>query len=118
MGTATNNTWRFVYDPRVTLVRSNSTWLFIKGLAEASDPMSAWRARDFNDSGWSNAPAPFFFGDPYTNAVIRGTLLSDMNSNYTSIYLRQEFNVENRGAILSLLLNHQSDDGFIAWLNG
>src|SRR5262245_25225354 len=41
-----------------------------------------------------------------------------MNSNYTSIYLRQEFYVENRGEILSLLLNHQSDDGFIAWLNG
>jgi hypothetical protein len=118
VGTLTNNTWRFVYDPRVTLVQSNSTWRFIKGLAEASDPISAWRAPGFDDSGWSNAPAPFFFGDPYTNANIRGTLLSDMNSNYTSIYLRKEFNVENRGEILSLLLNHQSDDGFIAWLNG
>ncbi len=30
VGTATNNTWRFVYDPRVTLVQSNATWLFIK----------------------------------------------------------------------------------------
>jgi hypothetical protein len=118
IGTATNNTWRFVYDPRVTLVASNSNWLFIKGLAEASDPMSAWRAPGFDDSSWSNAPAPFFFGDPYTNATIHGTLLSDMNSNYTSIYLRKEFYVENRGEILSLLLNHQSDDGFVAWLNG
>jgi hypothetical protein len=118
IGTATNNTWRFVYDPRVTLVQSNSTWLFIKGLAEASDPMNAWRAPGFDDSSWSNAPAPFFFGDPYTNATIRGTLLSDMNSNYTSIYLRKEFHVENRGEILTLLLNHQSDDGFIVWLNG
>ncbi len=118
VGTLTNNTWRFVYDPRSTLVRSNANWRFLKGYAEASEPMSAWRAPAFDDSGWSNSAAPFFFGDPYTNANNRGTLLSDMNSNYVSIYLRQEFNVESRGSITSLLLNHQSDDGFIAWLNG
>lgn len=118
VGTLTNNTWRFVYDPRVTLVQSNANWRFLKGFAEASSPMSAWRAPAFDDSGWSNSAAPFFFGDPYTNASNRGTLLSDMNSNYVSIYLRQEFNVESRGSITGLLLNHQSDDGFIAWLNG
>ena len=118
VGTLTNNTWRFTYDPRVTLMQSNSVWRFVKGFGEASEPMNAWRAPAFDDSGWSNSPAPFFFGDPYTNASIRGTLLSDMNSNYTSIYLRKEFDVDSRGAITSLLLNHQSDDGFIAWLNG
>ena len=46
------------------------------------------------------------------------TLLSDMQSNYTTIYLRKYFTVENRGAITNLLINHQSDDGFIAWVNG
>jgi hypothetical protein len=118
VGTLTNNTWRFVYDPRVSLIQSNSTWRFVKGLAEPSDPVSAWRQRTYNDSAWSNAPAPFYFGDPYTNAVNQGTLLSDMNSNYTTIYLRKEFFVANRGEILSLVLNHQTDDGLIAWLNG
>lgn len=118
VGTATNNTWRFVYDPRVSLIPSNSVWRFVKGLGEASDPINAWRQNAFDDTGWSNAPAPFFFGDPYTNATIQGTLLSDMNSNYTTIFLRKEFYVEKRGEIGALVLNHQSDDGFIAWLNG
>ena len=110
--------WSFTLDNRVVLVQSNSMWNFVKGFAEASDPIDAWRQPDFDDLSWSNAPAPFFFGDPYTNASIRGTLLSDMQSNYTTIFLRKEFEVTSRGSILNLLLNHQSDDGFIAWLNG
>ncbi len=118
VGTSASNTWRFVYDPRVTLIASNSVWRFVKGLAEASEPINAWRQFAFDDSSWSNAPAPFFFGDPYTNATVQGTLLSDMASNYTSIFLRQEFHVEKRGEIGALVFNHQTDDGLIAWLNG
>jgi hypothetical protein len=113
-----SNTWSFVLDTRVVLVQSNSTWRFVKGLAEASIPTDAWRQPAFDDSSWSNAPAPFFFGDPYTNAAVRGTPLSDMQSNYTTIFLRKEFTVVNPGIITNLLINHQSDDGFIAWLNG
>jgi hypothetical protein len=111
-------TWSFVFDNRAVLVQSNSVWRFVKGFAEASDPRDAWRQPGFDDSSWSNAPAPFFFGDPYTNASIRGTLLSDMQSNYTTIFLRHEFTVENLGAITSVRINHQTDDGFIAWING
>ena len=116
--TGAGATWSFTLDTRVTLVQSNSAWNFVKGFAEASDPVEAWRQPGFDDSGWSNAPAPFYFGDPYTNATVRGTLLSDMQSNYTTIFLRREFEVTSRGTITNLLLNHQSDDGFIAWLNG
>src|SRR6185295_19308707 len=56
--------------------------------------------------------------DPYSNGVPAYTPLTDMQSNYSTIYLRQEFTVANRTAITNLLLNAQSDDGFIAWLNG
>ena len=41
-----------------------------------------------------------------------------MRSNYSTIFLRQNFMVNGRGAITNLVINHQSDDGFIAWLNG
>jgi acid phosphatase type 7 len=116
--TAPGSAWTFTLDARAVLVQSNSVWRFVKGTAEASDPTNAWRQLAFDDSSWSNAPAPFFFGDPYTNSLIQGTFLSDMLSNYTTIYLRQEFTVNNRGNITSLLLNAQSDDGFIAWING
>jgi hypothetical protein len=119
-GTNTNARWSFTLDLRVVLVQSNSNWRLFRGFSEASTPTNAWRQPGFNDSAWSNSPAPFFYGDPYNNefAGITGTLLSDMQDNYTSIFLRREFVVERLGAIPNLLLNHQSDDGFVAWLNG
>jgi len=116
----TNGAWSFTLDTRVFLVQSNSNWQFVKGLAEASTPTSAWRQLGFDDSGWSNSQAPFFYGDPYTNfaAGIFGTPLTDMRSNYSTIFLRQNFIVNSRGSITNVVLSHQTDDGMIAWLNG
>jgi hypothetical protein len=59
------------------------------------------------------------YGDPYSN-ISAGTLeLSRATAGRTpSIFLRQAFNVDRLGAIMTLLLNQQCDDGFIAWLNG
>src|SRR6185436_7289339 len=118
--TATNNLWSFTLDSRTRFVQSNSVWRFIKGVAEASSPTNAWRQIGFDDSSWSNAAAPFFYGDPYTNfpANIYGTELTDMRSNYTTIYLRKEFVVQNKNIMTNLVLNAQSDDGFIAYING
>ncbi len=110
--------WNFTLDPLTVLVPSNSMWRFLKGTAEASSPTNAWRLTGFNDSAWSNAPAPFFYGDPYSNGLAAFTLLSDMQSNYATIYLRTEFTVAGAAAITNLYLNAQSDDGFIAWING
>jgi hypothetical protein len=118
-GASTNARWSFTLDTRYIYVQSNSVWRFVKGTNEASSPTNAWRQLAYDDSGWSNAPAPFFYGETsLTNANYRGTTLSDMQSNYTSVYLRQEFTVENRGNITNLLLFAQVDDGFIAWING
>jgi hypothetical protein len=76
-----NSTWSYTLDPRTILVQSNANWRFLKGLAEASTPTDAWRAPAFNDDGWSDSPAPFYYGDPYNTAEIPGTLLSDMQNN-------------------------------------
>jgi len=116
----TNGAWSFTLDTRVFLVQSNSNWQFVKGLAEASTPSSAWRQLGFDDSSWSNSQAPFFYGDPYTNfpAGIFGTQLTDMRSNYSTVFLRQNFIVNTRGSITNVVLSHQTDDGLIAWLNG
>ncbi|MDB6032829.1 MAG: uncharacterized protein JWM16_3167, partial [Verrucomicrobiales bacterium] len=117
-GSSANARWSFTLDTRTIFVQTNSAWKFIKGLAEASTPTNAWRQQGFDDSSWSNAFAPFFYGDPYSNGVSAYTLLSDMRSNYTSIYLRKEFIVPNVTALTNLLLAAQSDDGFVAWVNG
>jgi hypothetical protein len=117
--TAPGATWNYLLDARTILVQSNSAWLFIKGLAEASTPPDAWRQRQFDDSSWSNSLAPFYFGDPYPTPGNPGTLLSDMaNNGYSSIYLRQRIVIGNPSAVTNLLLTYQCDDGLIAWING
>ncbi|HMJ66387.1 MAG TPA: Ig-like domain-containing protein, partial [Candidatus Binatia bacterium] len=117
--TAGGATWNFTLDARTIFAQSNSVWLFIKGLAEASTPIDAWRQRVFDDSSWSNALAPLYYGDPYPSPGNPGTLLSDMaNNGYSSIYLRQAFVVGNVSAVTNLLLNYQCDDGLIVWING
>jgi hypothetical protein len=97
-----------------TLIPTNSTWRLFKGRSEASSPMAAWRALGFNDSTWSNSPAPFYYGE----AITGGTFLNDMRSNYTCIFLRQTFELTDIGGIDALRLGAACDDGFIAWING
>ncbi len=118
--TGTGATWSFALDSRTVLVQTNSLWKFIKGTAEASDPTNAWRQAGFDDSSWSNSLAPFVYGEPtFTNALNPGTDVSDMASNaYSSVYLRKKFVIANLNSVTNLLLSHQSDDGFIAWING
>src|SRR6185295_15805726 len=111
-------TWSYTLDPRTVLVQSNATWLFVKGFAEASSPFEAWRQLGFDDSFWSNAPAPFYYGDPYNGPGNPGTLLSDMQGSYSCIFLRKTFTVANASAVTNLILNAQIDDGFIVWING
>ncbi|MCX8155224.1 MAG: Ig-like domain-containing protein [Verrucomicrobiae bacterium] len=116
--TGSGATWSYTLDAKTILIPSNSLWRFVKGTQEASDPREAWRQFGFDDSGWSNAPAPFFFGDPYSNGVPAYTLLDDMRSNYTSIYLRRPFVVPNPTAVTNLYLRAIMDDGMVVWING
>jgi hypothetical protein len=111
-------TWSYTLDARTTLIASNGLWQFLKGTAEASAPGDVWRRLGFAATGWSNGLAPFYYGDPYNTVDNPGTLLSDMLSTYTSLYLRRQFVVANAAAATNLYLSATSDDGFIAWING
>ena len=98
------------------LIPSDSSWKFLKGFSEASSPDTAgWRRNGFNDSAWTTAPTPFWYGDAQPNP---GTLLSDMRGGYSSVFLRRNFSVTNPKEISVMDLEVQSDDGFIAWING
>ncbi|MEY2409086.1 MAG: hypothetical protein QOF48_1756, partial [Verrucomicrobiota bacterium] len=113
------SSWTYTLDNRTVLVQSNGTWRFIKAFAEASSPIDAWRQNDFNDSAWANSLAPFYYGDPYNSVTDPGTPLTDMlGGSYSSIYMRTKFVLNNASAVTNLFLNAQSDDGFIAWING
>src|SRR6476660_6458465 len=72
-----------------TLVAQDSQWRYLKGTAEASSPDPAsWRQPSFDDSTWLPGAAPIYYGEP-----LNGTLLSDMQGGYTSVYFRQTFTV-------------------------
>ena len=93
---------------------NNPSWTWRGGTSEASAPVGAWRATNYNEAGFSNAPAPFYYGDLLTG----GTLITNMFNSYSSIFLRKTFVVTNANDFSALKLGYRCDDGFIAWLNG
>ena len=74
-----------------TLISDQATWKYFKGLSEASFPSTAWRALNFDDSGWPTGAAPIGY-DP---ALPMGTYLADMRSNYTTVFFRARFVVDD-----------------------
>ena len=62
------------------LIPEASTWNYVKGTAEPSSPISAWRQLAFNDDAWESGPAPI----GYDGNSTMGTTLSDMRGSYTS----------------------------------
>jgi hypothetical protein len=96
------------------LVSRESTWNYVKGTAEPSSPINAWRSLTFNDSSWTPGAAPIGFDGELT----MGTELSDMRYNYTSFYMRKKFQVSDPSAIGSLNVATLYDDGVQVWING
>ncbi len=103
----------FSYAEVLTLVSSSAQWKYDKGTKEPSTSIGTWRTIAFDDSNWSSAAAPFYYGGNIT----QGTRLSDMRYNYTSVYLRKTFSPPS-GSYEKLSLRALCDDGFILWING
>lgn len=96
-----------------TLLGSGGSWKFVKGTNEASSPATLWRQPAFDDSGWTMATLPIGYGEAFL-----ATTLPDMNSLYSSVFLRRQFTVADPGQFTRLLLEAQYDDGFKLWING
>jgi hypothetical protein len=91
-----------------------SEWHFFRGTTEPSDPIDGWRLPEFDDADWELGHSPLCYGED----VQGGTLIEDMFGNYTTVYLRRSFTVEenqlNRAVEVSALI----DDGLAVWING
>jgi len=96
------------------LVATNATWNLFRGRSAPSATAGLWREPGFNDATWPASRAPFSYGD----GVTIGTVLADMQGNYSTLFLRTRFQVAETNQLRSLLLRAACDDGFIAWLNG
>ena len=75
-----------------------------------SEPDSNWVNPAFNDSSWSNGASGFGYADGDDATIIpNGTL---------SVYLRKTFNITNVEDVISLILDIDYDDAFVAYING
>ena len=75
-----------------------------------SEPSSNWTDLNFNDSSWDNGPSGFGYADgDDTTLLPNGTL---------SVYMRKEFSVTNVDDMISLILDIDYDDAFVAYING
>jgi hypothetical protein len=90
----------------------NSVFKYLKGSDAASLP-GDWYFPDYDDSAWAEGDAPFRYGDGSG-----GTVLSDMQNNYSTVYLRSTFEVSNISNIKDISLIINWDDGFVIWING
>ncbi|MBN2133504.1 MAG: lamin tail domain-containing protein [Sedimentisphaerales bacterium] len=89
-------------------------WRYVTGDAgEPSDPVDAWRRRDYNDRAWRSGQTSIGYGDNDDS-----TVLDDMPGNYSTVYLRHTFTVPDMNEIGALTLKVYVDDGCIAWING
>lgn len=96
-----------------TLISAGSDWRY---LDDGSDQRTAWRAPNFNDTGWSNGVAQFGYGDGDEVSPIRNSR-SD-GSIIATTYFRKPFVVSNAWAVTNLTLGLLRDDGGIVYLNG
>ena len=95
------------------LVNRGDTWRYRKG---TNAPQADWKtaANAGLDSTWLSGPGGFGYADSDD-----ATVLSDMRSNYTTIYIRKEFTIASPvDPNTRLILTMNWDDGYVAWLDG
>lgn len=92
------------------LLARGGSWRYTPALAAVS---SAWREPDFGDMEWTTGDLPIGYGENFVR-----TALDDMRGQYSGVYLRTEFTVDNPAEFGALTLRAQYDDGFRVWING
>ena len=102
-------------DPIVLLAPQEDDWSYRKGTSEASNPRGAWREPGFVEDGtWDTGQTSVGYGDGDDN-----TELGDMRNNYSTVFMRRVFHVDDPDEIPNnLKLRVYADDGAIVWING
>ena len=92
---------------------SSTSFQYLKGKDASAIPAN-WMTGDYIPSGWSAGMMPFRYGPVGTG----GTLLSDMQNTYSTVYLRSTFNAQNIASLEDVVFSVGFDDGFVVWING
>jgi len=95
------------------LVARESVWRYFKGRTEPEGAPLAWASPGYDDSSWAEGKVPIGYGN-----ADEATILDDMKSSYSTVYIRRIFERRGGEAVLELVLWTVFDDGFVAYLNG
>jgi hypothetical protein len=99
--------------PPTSVVRHADAWHYRFG---TNAPQSDWKITSTNllDTTWQTGPGGFGYEDGDD-----ATLLTTMSNGFTTVYIRQQFEVPTTpGTNQRLRLIMDWDDGFVAWLDG
>ena len=99
--------------PQTQIEAKSNRWKWLKGVKEASEPRDRWQQREFRDTDWATGTAPLGYGREDVQSVF-----GDMRNNYTTVYLRHEFELSSPDAMGSFRFHATYDDGFAIWING
>ena len=94
------------------LVPAASLW---KYRDNGADLGSAWVQPNFNDSAWTQGPAPLGYGDGDEATVISG---GPEGNRHITTYFRHSFVVSEASTYTNLQLSVVRDDGIVVYLNG
>lgn len=101
--------------PAITYIAPAAAgWKYKKGNAEASSPVTAWRAAGYSDASWLTGTTPI--GINQTTAV--NDMLGGGTLNYQSVYARKSFTVPVGQVPDELTLRVLIDDACVIWING
>ncbi len=104
--------WRLAGIEAQSLLPAGSVWRY---LDDGSDPGTAWREPDYDDSAWKSGAAELGYGDGDETTVTGYG--PDPDNKYLTTYFRTHFSYDDT-TTSQLRLDLKYDDGAIVYLNG
>ena len=92
-------------------------WRWRPGSSEASSPINAWSGVDFVEDGtWATRSMPVGYGD--VDGLTFNPPVSGMEGNYSTLFLRKDFEIAPGEVPQEVILRYLLDDGMVVYLNG
>jgi hypothetical protein len=91
------------------LVSLEAEWQYLLGTVGAIGPPEGWQRPGFDDSGWLTGKGGFGYREP--------GIVTEIPIDTATVFFRHNFTFEDQD-LLSVVLQMQVDDGFVAYLNG
>lgn len=109
---------RVVVLPELTYFGPESGgWRWRPGSTEASSPLNAWTGVDFVEDGtWATRSMPVGYGT--VDGLVFNPPVDGMLGNYSSLFLRKDFEIAPGEVPQEVILRYLLDDGMVVYLNG